>query len=226
MADFEEARFILSLYCQMLMLVCENRVNPDLFHLFKKKKVKRLAIGAEKLENTTGKQEYEKNPLPFYLLSDGPKNRTTSKTKMLPVKKNSGKKKTRTKREEGQSDSYSRMIFADSFRYFCDSPICVIWFPLTSATSYENAAKEYCMRERANGDDKKNGTNKYEHIQFLNNIKIDYFDVYDKIEYIYNCKADLTFFNSECTTLFNLLLYKIFQPRSTEKFAHLISKTR
>uniref|UniRef100_A0A915J2K3 Uncharacterized protein n=1 Tax=Romanomermis culicivorax TaxID=13658 RepID=A0A915J2K3_ROMCU len=44
MADFEKARFILSLYCQMSMLVCEIRVNPYLFYLFKKKKVERLDI--------------------------------------------------------------------------------------------------------------------------------------------------------------------------------------
>uniref|UniRef100_A0A915KUH7 Uncharacterized protein n=1 Tax=Romanomermis culicivorax TaxID=13658 RepID=A0A915KUH7_ROMCU len=47
MADFEEARFILSLHGQISMLVCESRVNPDHFCLFKKKKVKRLAIGGE-----------------------------------------------------------------------------------------------------------------------------------------------------------------------------------
>uniref|UniRef100_A0A915I0J3 Uncharacterized protein n=1 Tax=Romanomermis culicivorax TaxID=13658 RepID=A0A915I0J3_ROMCU len=47
MADFEEARFIVSLYCQMSILVCESRVNPDIFYLFKKKKVKRLAISGE-----------------------------------------------------------------------------------------------------------------------------------------------------------------------------------
>uniref|UniRef100_A0A915KMV3 Uncharacterized protein n=1 Tax=Romanomermis culicivorax TaxID=13658 RepID=A0A915KMV3_ROMCU len=47
MADSEEACFIVSLYCQMSMLVSKSRVNPDLLYLFKKKKVKRLVIGVE-----------------------------------------------------------------------------------------------------------------------------------------------------------------------------------